>query len=204
MKPSRGGGDKGETSLLSGERVSKSHARVEACGEVDELNSVLGVLVADLLKGQKDLAEEVRAIQSDLIHMGALLSGTSPSKIAALAEDTIEKRTAFLEKTTDGRNDGLPKLTGFILPGGQVSVAWAHVARAVCRRAERRVVRLLDGAGGGQKGQAPKDGVPAVDDLSAPALRKAQVYLNRLSDHLFVLARRCNQIAGEPDVPWSK
>ena len=239
MKMSRGTGDKGETSLFGGERVGKGHARIEACGDVDELNCVLGVLIANLPEGQTELEEEVRAIQSDLMHLGALLATTSVTKISASVEEIVEQRTVFLEKATDSLDESLPKLTGFILPGGHVSGGWAHVARTVCRRAERRVVRLFDGAGGDHDGgprpdesqfgevptgeghpgggQAGKghagegragDGLPgagnAVDDPAGRALRKAAVYLNRLSDYLFVLARYCNRLAGVQDVPWRK
>jgi cob(I)alamin adenosyltransferase len=219
MKPSRGAGDKGKTSLLGGGRVSKDHARVEACGNVDELNCVVGALVAHLPKTHAELIEEVQGIQSDLTHAGSLLATASVSKIKSSSVGVIEKRRIFLEQRADHLDENLPALPGFILPGGHASAAWAHVARTVCRRAERRVVRLLDSEGG-----AGADGVPAGSGQVAggsdrvkqvaqsqadgcqtdEALRKVAVYLNRLSDYLFALARRCNQLTGVQDVPWNE
>ena len=221
MKPSRGSGDKGETSLYKGGRVVKDHARVEAYGTVDELNSVIGALIAHLPETDSRLIEDVRGVQSDLMHAGSLLSSASVSKTTSDAVGVIEKRTIFLEKETDRLHGDLPGLSGFILPGGHASSAWAHLARTVCRRAERRVVRLLRGAdsgdakqgatGRGEGGAAEgrlgggraREGRAAGAEIDE-AVQKTAVYLNRLSDYLYVIARHCNRLAGVKDDLWSK
>jgi cob(I)alamin adenosyltransferase len=168
MKIYTGGGDRGKTSLFSGERVNKSDLRVEAYGDVDELNSLLGALVAFLPSGETTLSGEIQRIQSDLLHIGAWLAVTPGSPASQELQDILKD---------------------FLLPGGHVSAAWAHVARAVCRRAERHVVRLLAGT---------------AEDETSLQLRGVVTYLNRLSDYLFVLARYCNKIQGQPDTIWKK
>jgi cob(I)alamin adenosyltransferase len=184
-----GTGDRGRTSLFSGERVSKSYQRVEAYGDVDELNSVLAGLVAVLPQEQSELITEVQRIQSDLLHVGAWLATTPGSPSRALLEKVGDAHIRTLEGAIDRMEDKLPELKGFILPGGHISAAWAHVARTVCRRAERKVVQLFD--------------EPIEDVVSSP-LRGVLVYLNRLSDYFFVLARHCNQVLGIQDIPWKK
>jgi cob(I)alamin adenosyltransferase len=172
-------GDRGETGLVDGTRVPKADARVEACGEVDELNATLG---ASLVSGlDRDFADKVAAIQRDLFALGARLSDPS-GRIAGqvpkvdLGEAAVER----LERWIDQFEIELPPLGRFILPGGSPGGAALHVARTVCRRAERRVVML--GAG-------------AVE----PVLL---AYLNRLSDLLFVMARVANHRAGKPESEW--
>jgi cob(I)alamin adenosyltransferase len=187
MKKNRGSGDKGDTGVLGPERLSKSHARIEACGAVDELNCVLGALAAHLPTDRPELIDKIQEIQSDLMHVGALLASTSDSKVAASAKKTISKRTKAVTEATDRIDEDLPALKRFILPGGHASAAWAHMARSVCRRAERRVVSLLGGGGKGTQG-----------------LQVALVYLNRLSDYLFSFARHCNQVSGVEDIQWRK
>jgi cob(I)alamin adenosyltransferase len=187
MKIYTGTGDRGTTSLFSGERVSKSHVRIEAYGDVDELNAVLGVLVATLPQGQAELAEEIQQIQSDLLHIGAWLATTPTSPSLDVLEKITAAQITSLELAIDRLEEELPALRGFIIPGGHISAAWAHVARTVCRRAERHVVRLSEESSENQA-----------------ALREVIVYLNRLSDYLFVLARYCNQIAGVADILWKK
>jgi cob(I)alamin adenosyltransferase len=187
MKIYTGTGDRGTTSLFSGERVSKSHVRIEAYGDVDELNAVLGVLVATLPQGQAELAEEIQQIQSDLLHIGAWLATTPASPSLDVLEKITAAQITSLELAIDRLEEELPALRGFIIPGGHISAAWAHVARTVCRRAERHVVRLSEESSENQA-----------------ALREVIVYLNRLSDYLFVLARYCNQIAGVADILWKK
>jgi cob(I)alamin adenosyltransferase len=189
MKIYTGGGDRGKTSLFSGERVNKSDLRVEAYGDVDELNSVLGALVAFLPSGEAALAEELQRIQSDLLHVGAWLAVTPGSPASSELLSITQGHAKGLEETIDRLEEELPALKDFLLPGGHVSAAWAQVVRAVCRRAERHVVRLL----------ADTD-----EDETSLQLRGVVTYLNRLSDYLFVLARYCNKIQGQPDRLWKK
>ena len=172
-------GDAGETSLFDNSRVSKADARVDAYGEVDELNACLGAARAagvDL-----DVAGELEAIQKDLFAVGARLADPS-SRIAgrvtkaAVSDEQIER----LEQTIDRFEGELPALRRFILPGGSPAGARLHLARTVCRRAERRVIGL-----------GPGSVEPNVI-----------VYLNRLSDLLFVMARAVNQRAGVPETEW--
>jgi cob(I)alamin adenosyltransferase len=185
MKIYTGTGDRGKTSLFSGERVAKSHERVMAYGEIDELNSVLGALAAALQNGPSpDMAGQIHQIQSDLMAAGALLAVAdgvaSPVKLAPDA-------SLRLEASIDHMQDKLPDLKSFILPGGHMTAAWAHIARTVCRRAERRMVSL------------------ALSTSENPnSFQDVLVYVNRLSDYLFVLARYCNHLAGIEDIPWKQ
>lgn len=189
MKIYTGSGDRGMTSLFSGERVKKSNIRVEAYGDVDELGSVLGALVSALPKDTPKLIREVRQIQSDLLHIGAWLAASPESWPVAGVKEITPKFSQALEAAIDRMEAELPDLKAFILPGGHASAAWAHIARTVCRRAERHVVRLLDEQHAGE---------------TVEQLRQIIVYLNRLSDYLFVFARHCNRTAGIPDVLWKK
>ncbi|HSJ25282.1 MAG TPA: cob(I)yrinic acid a,c-diamide adenosyltransferase [Longimicrobiales bacterium] len=173
-------GDAGETALFGGVRVRKSHPRVEAYGAVDELNAVLGW--ARLSLADEATARRLLDVQADLFALGAHLAtevpeGRTPPQLPPLPDTRIPDLEAWI----DAAEDGLPELRSFILPGGSAGAAALHVARTVCRRAERRVTELA-----------------AHDDV-APSI---VVYLNRLSDLLFVLARRENQVAGVNDVPW--
>lgn len=186
-----GGGDDGTTSLFSGERVAKTHPRVEACGALDELNAVLGCLAAHLTEEQADLAAEIERIQRALPRLGARL-GTEPGTASAARLDEqgvgiTAAHVAALESAIDRVEAALPALTGFIVPGGHPSAAWAHLARTVCRRAERRVVRVA----------AEAEGQDAE-------LRQGIAYLNRLSDLLFVAARTCNRTAGVAELMWDR
>lgn len=188
MKIYTGGGDRGKTSLFSGERVTKNNARVEAYGDVDELNSWLGAITS-VLGDSSDGIAEIRRIQSDLFHIGALLATTPGSPTSAALETFDDQGSRFLETAIDRMEQHLPALTGFILPGGSMSAALAHIARTVCRRSERHLVGLSEAT---------------TDKLTPDAYRAPLVYLNRLSDYLFVLARYCNHLAGEADVHWEK
>jgi cob(I)alamin adenosyltransferase len=189
MKIYTGSGDRGKTSLFSGERVSKSDLRVEAYGDVDELNSILGGLVAALPSTQAELAEEIKEIQSVLLHIGARLAIKPGSPVSAELEEITAEHSKGLEGAIDRIDDSLPTLKDFILPGGHISAAWAHLARTVCRRAERHVVRL----------STTETGVGDTEQLI-----NVIVYLNSLSDYLFVVARLCNKIHGLPDTLWQK
>ena len=186
MKTNVGSGDRGMTSLLSGERVPKSHARVEACGEVDELCSVLGACAASLSPDQGGLQSELQQIQSDLLRIGAWLATSPGSPTRELLRMIGAERTRELEASVDSIEAELPPLQSFLLPGGHPTAAWAHVARTVCRRAERRVQVL-----------ATAD----VED-TGNALGEILPYLNRLSTYLFAVARSCNSLHGVPDVTW--
>lgn len=189
MKIYTGSGDRGKTSLFSGERVSKSDQRVEAYGDVDELNSFLGGLVAALPPEEAEVAEELQQIQSVLLHIGAWLAVTPGSPVSEELEEVSREHSKVLEEAIDRMEESLPALKDFILPGGHISAAWAHVARAVCRRAERHVVRLA---------------TISNEIGESEELRNSIVYLNRLSDYLFVVARHCNRSQGLPDTLWKK
>jgi cob(I)alamin adenosyltransferase len=172
-------GDKGDTGLFGGARVSKSSLRVAAYGDVDELNSVLGVVCAH--STDQASTDELHHIQSDLFVLGAELAKNPDKQVdlgmSLLADADIER----LERLIDACDATLPALKTFILPGGSPSAAFLHLARTTCRRAERSVVHLAQ---------------------SEPVRAELVRYLNRLSDLLFTLARADNARAGRPDVPW--
>lgn len=170
-------GDTGETSLLGGARVKKHDLRIEAYGTVDELNSYLGLLGEYGPESQKQLN---RRIQSNLFTMGshlALEEGKTNIQLPQISDSDIVE----LEQAIDNMEAELPPLKNFILPGGHPSVAHAHVARCICRRAERRCVELGD--------RTPQEPVMVQ-------------YLNRLSDYLFVLARYFSKHYGSEEIPW--
>ena len=176
-------GDDGETGLFGGGRIPKDSLRVAAYGEVDELNAALGL--ARALDPQELADALLQRIQRDLFTIGAELATSDPDKLekalsrsrAAIAESDI----TALEDAIDSHEARLEPLKNFILPGGTPKAAALHLARTVCRRAERAVVAL------------------ARDEQISPAILR---YLNRLSDLLFVLARAANAHAGRPDVKW--
>jgi len=184
-----GTGDHGKTSLFSGERVSKADKRLEACGDVDELNAVLGALGASLREEDPNVAREIREIQSTLFHVGAGLMTTPGSPLADSLKPVSDEQIKSLEMAIDRMDALLPPLTGFILPAGHAAATWSHIARTVCRRAERHAVSVLGEAG--------------EEDRSA-AHRRLLVYMNRLSDYLFMLSRYCNRIMGVQEIPWKR
>jgi len=165
-------GDQGETGLGDGARVSKASARVRALGEIDELNSALGVLLAETLPAE--IAQALAEVQHELFDLGGEISIPGHTLVT-------DAHVARLEERLAAWNSALAPLREFILPGGTRPAALAHLARTVCRRAERSVVEL---------GQKEKVGDPA------------RRYLNRLSDLLFVAARVLNRDAGRGDVQW--
>ena len=167
-------GDAGTTGLGDGSRVTKDSLRIEAIGAVDELNSALGVLFAESIP--EDIRSGLHAVQHDLFDLGGELSIPGYTSVGPA-------HVTRLENELDRHNAVLAPLKEFILPGGSRGAALCHVARTVCRRAERRVVSLN-----------------AAEPLS-PSLRQ---YLNRLSDLLFVLCRVLNRAAGVSDVYWQK
>ena len=172
-------GDKGETSLFDGRRVSKSALRVDAYGEVDELSAAIGVAMASGLP--PDIAEMLQAIARDLFAVGGRLADPG-EKVAARVQKIAlgAAEVAKLEQWIDRLEADLPPLRRFILPGGSPAGAALHLARTICRRAERRITSL---------GPDEVDG-----DLRA--------YVNRLSDFLFVAARAVNHRAGVPELEW--
>ncbi len=189
VKAYPGRGDRGKTSLYSGERVPKSHPRVEAYGDIDELNSVLGALIPALPEDKSDLKVQIEHIQSLLFVAGTWLA-TNPDSLKMGTVDSIpESETRMLERAIDVMDHELPRLREFFLPGGHSSAAFAHIARTVCRRAERHVVRL---AAGSSEGKAHIE------------LMALLTFLNRLSEYLFVLARYLNWLHGVGEVPWKR
>ena len=171
-------GDTGETSLIGGTRVFKFNERIEVYGTVDELNSYIG-LVADQLvnAGRNALLKE---IQDRLFTIGASLA-SDPEKSRKKIPDLLESDIKLLEDAMDEMDASLPELRHFVLPGGHPSVSFCHVARTVCRRAERLAIKLSQES--------------FVADLVI-------VYLNRLSDYLFVLSRKMAQELGAAEVIW--
>jgi len=177
------GGDKGETSLIGGERVSKADPRLDCYGTVDEVNATLGLVrtaLATSVAGPH-LLPIIARVQNELFNLGAELAAPDPERRAKLPR--IESRHVDgLERDIDAVNDDLPALTSFVLPGGGAASAAFHLARTVCRRCERQVVAL---------GQAEDIG----GDLPVQ-------YLNRLSDALFVWGRWCALKDGQPEPLW--
>lgn len=173
-------GDKGTTSLIGGTKVSKSHLRIEAYGTVDELNSYIG-LCRDLLEEKKSRATLLE-IQDRLFTIGSSLACDPIKEPKIRIPDLKEKDITFLESEIDRMHDTLPPMKSFILPGGHVISSQLHIARCVCRRAERCCVRL------------------EVESLEVePGILK---YLNRLSDYLFVLARYVAHQSKAEEIPW--
>lgn len=174
-------GDEGDTGLFGGGRVPKDHPRVSAYGDVDELNSAIGVGRAAPPEALFD--ELLASVQRDLFAIGGHLATPDPERVArALAKAELsDTRVAEFERVMDEADAELPPLRAFVLPAGSGKASALHLARTVCRRAERSVVRL-----------AHEEAVPAV----------FLIYLNRLSDLLFTLARLANARQGRPDVTW--
>ena len=139
MKAYTGRGDQGKTQLYNGERVPKSHPRVEAYGDIDELNSVLGALMSTLPENKGDLQAQIEHIQSLLFVSGTWLATTPDSPEMGTVDSIPESETKMLEQVIDSMDDESPRLRGFLLPGGHISAALTHIARTVCRRAERHV-----------------------------------------------------------------
>jgi cob(I)alamin adenosyltransferase len=165
-------GDGGDTGLGDGSRVSKASGRVRALGDLDELNSAIGLVLAE--NPPAEIAEALSDVQHDLFDLGGEVSIPGHTLLA-------DAQVARLEATIERWNAELPALKEFILPGGTRAAAAAHLARTICRRAERALVEL------GER-----------DQVSAPARQ----YLNRLSDLLFIAGRRLNRAAGGTDVQW--
>lgn len=172
-------GDTGSTGLFGGGRVPKHDARVEAYGTVDELNSILGLALCE--DGDAEIKKFIEPHQAELFALGAVLADGKASGEVKSNDLLIQS----MEQQIDRFTEELPELRNFILPGGTKLAAWLHLARTVCRRAERGVSRIRE--------EQPK---------LAPRMMPALVYLNRLSDWLFTVARLANRRAGVADVPW--
>lgn len=171
-------GDKGQTSLIGGTRVPKHHIRIETYGTVDELNSYIGLIIDSI----SDNASQVmlKEIQDRLFTIGASLA-SDPEKSKMKIPDLKLSDIEVLELEIDRMNNYLPELKSFILPGGNTSASFTHIARCVCRRTERLAVQLSENE--------------FVDE-------KVIVYLNRLSDYLFVLARYILFLSNSPEITW--
>ena len=171
-------GDKGQTSLIGGTRLPKHHIRIEAYGTVDELNSFVG-LVRDSIS-EKELFDLLIEIQDRLFTIGSLLAA-DPEKNKMQLPQLNESDVVLLEKAIDKMNETLPEMKSFVLPGGHPTVSYCHIARCVCRRAERATLKLSENE--------------KVDEL-------IYKYLNRLSDYLFVLSRKLAQDLKANEIPW--
>ncbi|UXP30801.1 cob(I)yrinic acid a,c-diamide adenosyltransferase [Reichenbachiella agarivorans] len=178
MKIYTKGGDKGETSLLGGTRLLKSNIRIESYGTVDELNSYIGLLRDQEVNTSK--RAELIDIQNALFVIGADLA-TDPAKTKVKRPPVTEEFTVRLENMIDAMDAQLPAMKFFVLPGGHQSVSFAHIARTVCRRAERQVIALAE-----------------QEFVS----EEVKVYLNRLSDYIFVLSRWMSQQLSAEEIPW--
>ncbi len=172
-------GDKGETSLIGGTRLPKHHVRIEAYGSVDELNSQIGLL-RDVAE-EKTLIDLLIVIQDRLFTMGSHLANDpqkSKMKLPVLRNEDV----VVLEKAIDDIDGIVPVMKSFVLPGGHVYVSYCHIARCVCRRAERAVLRLAENE--------------PVDEIHGR-------YLNRLSDYLFMLSRYLSHKLNVKEIPWT-
>ncbi|MFA6916722.1 MAG: cob(I)yrinic acid a,c-diamide adenosyltransferase [Parachlamydiales bacterium] len=178
-------GDAGETSLFTGKRVSKADAFIAALGAIDECNSAIGLSIAAFPKDISfdSLREELIIIQHALFDVGAAVATPRTQAVESKLQKTRfdTEATNFLESWIDKHEHELPKLKAFILPGGHPAGATLHLARTICRRAERHAVPLYQNA-----------------DITEEVL----IYLNRLSDYLFVAARQINHLAGSPETLW--
>jgi cob(I)alamin adenosyltransferase len=173
-------GDEGNTSLIGGTKVPKSHRRIEAYGTIDELNSFIGLSQDHLKAG--DIPNILSEIQDRLFTIGSALACDPEKETKLKIPDLVEEDVLLLEKEIDKMNEVLPAMRSFILPGGHITASTLHVTRCVCRRAERLCVRL----------QKKKE---EIDPLVIK-------YLNRLSDYLFVLARFTAFLLKAKEIPW--
>lgn len=171
-------GDQGETSLIGGTRVLKSSLRIEAYGTVDELNSYIGV-VSDAFDHAHSRSI-LKEVQDRLFTIGSILASAPDSKM--IVPDLKDSDVELLEKEMDAMNEGLPELRAFILPGGNIASSYAHLARCVCRRAERIIVDLAQ-----------------TEDIEALTIS----YINRLSDYFFVLSRYILHVNNGEEVTWT-
>ncbi len=179
MKIYTKGGDDGTTSLFGGRRVHKDDIRIDSYGTIDELNSWIGLIGAFTINASRK--DFLKTIQDRLFTVGAELAA-DPSKPKLKKPDLFLSDVELLEKEIDAMEETLPSMTHFVLPGGHKEVAQAHIARCVCRRAERLIVAL---------------------DRESPVLETVKQYINRLSDYLFVLSRVMTKELNSEEVPWN-
>ena len=173
-------GDKGQTSLIGGTRVAKHHVRIDAYGTIDELNSFIG-LIRDVAGEKKSCSSVLLEVQDRLFTIGSSLA-SDPEKSRMKIPDLKTDDILLLEKEIDLMNEVLPELKSFILPGGHIANSYCHIARCVCRRAERLTTHLSE--------------TDFVDEKIIP-------YINRLSDYLFVLARKLSHDNNAKEIPWN-
>ena len=178
-------GDKGTTALFGGKRVSKNHLRIESYGTVDELNSYIGLIKDQEIDNQtKNILVK---IQNDLFTLGSMLATPLENEILKNGKERLNipkitaESVAYLENTIDEISSKLPQMTHFILPGGHTTVSYCHIARCVCRRSERLSVSLHE-----------------QEEINPIIL----TYLNRLSDFLFILARKLSNDLSAKEIPW--
>lgn len=172
-------GDKGTTSLVGGQRVSKAHQRIESYGSIDELNSFIGLLI-DALNDQND-KDFLHFVQHKLFTIGSYLATDQENTALRIESKVTDDSILRVEKEIDRLDGALPKQTNFVLPGGGRSASLAHVCRTVCRRAEREIYRLAET-------------VPVEDNVLK--------FVNRLSDYLFVLARKECILQNGEEIIW--
>lgn len=175
-------GDSGTTSLIGGIRIAKDSARLEAYGTVDEFSATLGcVLACDACRGE--IREQLLQIQNMLFNVGCYLATPPSEQSSAMSCGLDEAHISFVEKWIDDLDANTPPIRAFVLPGGSKAAAFSHVARTVCRRAERRIISLA-----------------AFEDVDPSVI----VYFNRLSDYLFILSRHFNHLEGIEEIIWKK
>lgn len=173
-------GDKGQTSLVSGKRVSKSHPRVDSYGDVDELNSSLGIVTSHL--NDQKIIDSLLKIQNQLFNLGSNLA-CDDEALAKKLPQIQKKHIEWLEAQIDEQQKALPELKNFILPGGHPAASFCQLSRSICRRAERKVIEI-----------AEQENIPII----------YIEYLNRLSDYLFVLSRSINHNNNHNEPQWKK
>ena len=174
-------GDDGTTGLVGGSRVKKNSIRLEAYGTVDELNSAIGLLRSYSIP--RDVSEILVKIQNKLFNIGSRLASDDKGDMYTVSLSITEKDIQLLESSIDNYEQKLPELTNFIIPGGEITSAQCHVVRTVCRRAERMILELAE---------------------QEKVQKEIIVYLNRLSDLLFVLARKLAFDKNSEEMPWEK
>ncbi|HMO15736.1 MAG TPA: cob(I)yrinic acid a,c-diamide adenosyltransferase [Pirellulaceae bacterium] len=205
-------GDDGSTWILGGIRLRKSDLRIECIGELDELNSLLGVSLSQLNNIRDDLVgvrARLQTVQHELFQWGAMLAGARPEAHTRIGDQAVTR----LENEIDGWQEHLQPLTHFILPGGSSDAAVLHLARTVCRRVERRIAALHDSLRAFPDENVGKRRVPTADhekvesvgdkdDQAIDEVRDLLRYLNRLSDWLFVVSRFVNSLHGMSETKW--
>ena len=177
-------GDKGTTSLVGGVRVSKADIRLDAYGTIDELNSFIGLLISVMKDAEHE--ELLRFVQHKLFSLGSYLATDASKTDLHAVSHILPEHVARLEQAIDEADASLPELHAFILPGGSLSASVCHVCRTVCRRAERRILALEEAGAECE-----------IDE-------NVKQFVNRLSDYLFILSRKLNQLTQHDEIYWDK